>query len=320
MDAGSGTPTNLTERLALLMTNAGLLEAEGVPFPIGEIREAFGSALELGDGVAAESALRRGEVLYERTARDWTWVRELLQRSDEVRACAAQIGMDVQHLDARVGDPREQLRAGRFSGGALERAAASASLALAVLNDAIPKYCVQEAAKLGHAIRKARDRGENVRDATEQFRRFLNALEHEHIVQISGAFRATRTAVSRIPRAPAVPSFEAREEVEILLEARNLARRLNRIKHNARDAHSAARLMGQVRAALSEDRRSRTPEEEVEDVWSDVDRFAHERGFTIAAEPMREETPGLSASAATPDRSGPRSRRDRATVARGPRP
>ncbi|MCI4372866.1 MAG: hypothetical protein L3K02_04395, partial [Thermoplasmata archaeon] len=44
----------------------------------------------------------------------------------------------------------------------------------------------------------------------------------------------------------------------------------------ARDAGSAARLMTQVRAALAEDRRYGTPEEEIESLWLEVDRLTRE--------------------------------------------
>ncbi|MCI4329044.1 MAG: hypothetical protein L3J86_05615, partial [Thermoplasmata archaeon] len=87
---------------------------------------------------------------------------------------------------------------------------------------------------------------------------------------------------ARIPRAPTAAGYPApapagSEEEEILLEARKLARRLHRIKGKAHDAQSAARLMTQVRAALSEERRYGTPEEEIEALWNEVDRLTKER-------------------------------------------
>jgi len=86
-----------------------------------------------------------------------------------------------------------------------------------------------------------------------------------------------RRAIVRIPRAPALPPIAPDEEAEILLEARNLARRLQRIKGRAQNAQSAARLMAQVRAAISEERRTGTPEEEIEQLWQEVDRLTRER-------------------------------------------
>jgi hypothetical protein len=261
--------------------NAALLESEGVPFPMGPIQDRFDQAVQLPDLPKAEQIVRRAESLYERTARDWSWVRELLNRADEVRNLAAGIGVDVQHLDSRVGNPRAQLQTGLLSGGALERAAASASLALAVLNDAIPKYCVQEAANLGNSIRRAKARGADIAEAIRHFQRLLGAIEHGHATDMAQLFIETRKAVARIPPAPAVPAFGPEEEEEILSEARNLSRRLHQIKRRARDAQSAARLMSQVRAALSEDRRFGTPEEEIEELWNEVGRLTKERGFLV---------------------------------------
>lgn len=276
--------TSLRLRFDNLANTAAALEAEGVPFPIAQVRDTYERAVQIGDLQHAALVIRRGEVLCERTQRDWSWVRELLLRADETRELAVSIGVDVQHLDSRVGNPRAQLRAALLSGGALERAAASASLALAVLDDTIPKFCVQEARNLGEAIRDARNRGEDVRDAAVQFQRFLASTDFGHVTEMAQAFLEVRHAVARIPRAPAVPVWDASEEAEILDEARNLARRLHRIKRRARDAQSAARLASEVRAALSEDRRFGTPEEEIEELWNEVDRLTKERS-AVAGEP-----------------------------------
>jgi hypothetical protein len=215
-------------------------------------------------------------LLLTRVAEDWTWVKELLRRADELRAIAGTIGVDLGILDARVGNPRKRLMVDTLSSGSLQKAAASASLALAVLNDAVPKFCLQEAQQLGGAIRKARDRGEDVGDAAKSFSRLLQAVQDQNLPTSAQRLVETRKAVARIPRAPALPRISENEEEEILLEARNLARRLQRIKGKARDASSAARLMSQVRAALSEDRRYGTPEEEIESLWLEVDRLTRE--------------------------------------------
>jgi hypothetical protein len=105
-----------------------------------------------------------------------------------------------------------------------------------------------------------------------------------------------------------------REEEEILLEARNLARRLNRMKYRARDAQGAARLMNQVRAALAEDRRYGSPEEELEELWGEVDRLARERADALATPPAAvgiEATDPEPATSETPVSytASPRSRR-----------
>ncbi|HTT73572.1 MAG TPA: hypothetical protein VMG99_05430 [Thermoplasmata archaeon] len=282
---------DLRRRLAQLTTSGKALEKEGLPFPTDQIHDAVEDALELSDLPAATAALKRGEALLARVAQDWTWVRELLRRADELRAIAATIGVDVQHLDARVGNPRARLQTDGLSSGSLEKAAASASLALAVLNDAVPKFCVQEAQALGDAVRRARNRGEEVREATRSFSRLIQAIQDQNLPTAAQRLVEARKAVARIPRAPALPAISPHEEEEILLEARNLARRLQRIKGKARDAQSAARLMAQVRQALSEDRRFGTPEEEIEQLWLEVDRLTKERKLATT------EVPGLGEEA-----------------------
>jgi HAMP domain-containing protein len=283
---------SLRQRLDGLLQRASALEAEGLPFPTDTVREAFQKAAKAGDVEAATGVVKRAEALVTRAGADWTWVRELLRRADELRAIAGAIGVDLAILDSRVGNPRMRLMAEPLSSGSLEKAAASASLALAVLNDAVPKFCVQEAQALGVSIRKARDRGEEVGDSTRSFARLLQALQDQNLATAAQRLVETRRAVARIPRAAALPPLSAREEEEILLEARNLARRLQRIKGKARDASSAARLMAQVRAAISEDRRYGTPEEEIEQLWAEVDRLTQEKKKVVVAEPPPRKAPG----------------------------
>jgi hypothetical protein len=266
----------LRRKMEALKARVRPLEAEGLPFPTAQIQLAFDQAMATGVPASAEQVVKRGDLLLTRVSEDWTWVRELLRRADELRAVAGAIGVDLGILDARVGNPRKRLMADSLSSGSLQRAAASASLALAVLNDAVPKFCMQEAQQLGGAIRKARDRGEDVSESAKSFSRLLQAAQDQNLPTLAQRLVETRKAVARIPRAPALPRISENEEEEILLEARNLARRLQRIKGRARDASSAARLMTQVRAALAEDRRYGTPEEEIESLWLEVDRLTRE--------------------------------------------
>jgi hypothetical protein len=267
----------LRARLDHLSTQGHALELEGLPFPTVQIRESFEQAIQSGEIEQASRVVKGGETLLLKVSQDWTWVRELLRRADELRSIAATLGVDLQHLDTRVGNPRTRLQSDPLSSGSMEKAAASASLALAVLNDAIPKFCVQEAQNLGESIRRARNRGEDVNEAAQSFSRLLQAIQDQNLAISAQRLVETRRAVSRIPRAPAMPAPSPQEEEEILREARNLARRLQRIKGKARDAQSAARLMSQVRAALSEDRRYGTPEEEIEALWLEVDHLTRER-------------------------------------------
>ncbi len=264
-------------RLHQLMAESQRLEAEGIPFPSAQIRTAVERALA--DGKTAEGLIlvKRGEALFAKASQDWTWVRELLRRADELRAVAESLNVDVAHLDARVGNPRKQLQSQPLSAGSLEKAAASASLSLAVLSDAIPKFCAVEAQQLGVSIRQARNRGEDVAESSAAFSRFLAAMQDQNLPGAAQRLGELRKSVARIPRAPVLPPLSDSEEEEILLEARTLARRLQRIKTKARDAQSAARLMTQVRAALSEDRRYGTPEEEIEALWEEVDRLTRQR-------------------------------------------
>lgn len=265
------------ERLAALVRRGHELEAEGLPFPTAQLEQATEALAAQGGFDRALGVIKRGESLYSVAARDWTWIKQSLARADELAELAGSIGLDVGHLETRVGNPREQLLHAPLSAASLSRAAASASLAVAVLSDAIPKHCVQEAQKLGESIRAARNRGEDVTTAVARFGELLASLQDQHVVAMARGLVEARRAVARIPRAPSMAALPSDEEEEILLEARNLARRLQRIKSKARNAQSAARLMTQVRAALSEDRRFGTPEEEIEALWTEVDRLTRER-------------------------------------------
>lgn len=280
------------ERLRRLVEQGRVLESEGLPYPTEQVRTGVETALAEDHRDQAIKLLLRAETLYASAARDWTWVRALLQRADELRDVAQQLGIDLEHLDSRVGNARARLKSAPLSQGSLEKAAASASASLAVLNDTIPKFCIQEGQALGVQIRVARNRGEDVSEATRAFSTFLRAVQDEHLLTTARLLVEVRKSVARIPRAPtvgAVPPPAGNEEEEILLEARKLARRLQRIKGKAHDAQSAARLRDQVRAALSEERRYGTPEEEIEALWNEVDRLTKER--TPARPPSAGGTP-----------------------------
>ena len=269
--------TELRHRLEPVEEHGRELQSDGLPFPSIQIRDMFEAAVRSGSVEDATAIVKRAEMLLARAARDWVWVRELLQRVDELRAIAETIGVDLAHVDSRVGNPREQLMSEPLSVGSLQKTAAGATLALAVLSDAVPKFCVHEAEALGVSIRRARDRGEEVADAVASFSRLLRSLQEDDLPLAAERLSETRRVVARIPRAPAIPTLSTEEEDEILLEARNLARHLHRIKGRARDATTAARLMTQVRHALSEERRTGTPEEEIEALWSEVDRLTREK-------------------------------------------
>lgn len=277
-------PTPLAERLQELLRRGRELEKEGLPFPTRQLEETAASLSSAEQEAELLQVVKRGETLYAIASRDWIWIKQSLARADELGELAVSIGLDLSVLETRAGNPRSQLQKAPLSQTSLSRAAASASLALAVLNDAIPKFCVAEAQRLGESIRAARNRGEEVDPAVTGFSRLLAAIQDQHTVAMARALVEVRRAVARIPRAPSVPPIPSQEEEEILLEARNLARRLQQIKTRARNAQSAARLMTQVRAALSEERRFGTPEEEIEALWNEVDRLTRERQALAPAE------------------------------------
>lgn len=278
--------TALAVRVNGVVRQAETLQAEGIPYDsAGFIAEVKGQVAQR-DMAGAITTVRRAEALLHKTLRDWTWLKALLGRVDELRDLASRTGVDLEVVDQRLGNARHQLQTLPLADGSLEKAAASASLALVVLNDTLPKFYTQESQQLAKSIHDARERGEDVREAGVRLAQLLQALREGRLPDIGQRFLELRRAVTRIPRAPAVPPhLQQREEEEILLEARNLARRLNRMKYRARDAQGAARLMNQVRAALAEDRRYGSPEEELEELWGEVDRLARERSDALAAPP-----------------------------------
>jgi hypothetical protein len=277
---------DLRRRFAAVEERAGKFQVEGLPIPTAGFETEFDAAVRSGDVAAAESVVKRAEGLLARADQDWGWLRELLQRVDGLRGIADTVGLDLARIDARVGNPRAQLLGEPLTPLSLEKAAAGASFALAVLNDAIPKYIVQEAQALGVSIRRARDRGEEVREAVSAFSALLRSLQEPVLGTSAERLVEARRAVARIPRAPEVATVSVAAEDEILSEARNLARRLHRIKTKAHDAGDAVRFISQVRQALSEDRRYASPEEEVEALWAEVDRLTREKQLSSAGPPL----------------------------------
>jgi hypothetical protein len=283
---------DLRRRLGEAEGRAQRFQAEGLPIPTGQLLTEFEQAVRAGDVERAEAAVKRAEALLARADQDWGWLGELLQRVDGLRGVADTVGLDLARIDARVGNPRAQLLSAPLTPTSLEKAAAGASFALAVLNDAIPKYIVAEAQSLGASIRRARDRGEDVRAAATAFTKLVRTLQEPVLAATAERLVEARHAVARIPRAPAVAAVSEAEEDEILREARNLARRLHRIKTRAHDATDAVRLITQVRQALSEDRRYASPEEEVEALWAEVDRLTKEKRLATAGPPLETEAAG----------------------------
>jgi len=283
--------SELRRRLEEAETRAQSYQVEGLPIPTAQLLTDYEQAVRAGDVARAESVVKRAETLLARADQDWGWLRELLNRVDGLRAIADTVGLDLARIDAQVGNPRGQLLSEPLTPASLEKAAAGASFALAVLNDALPKYIVQEARALGASIRRARDRGEDVRDAAAAFSALLRSMQEPVLGASAERLVEVRRAAARIPRAPSVAAISPEEEDEILREARNLARRLHRIKTRAHDATDAVRLISQVRQALSEDRRYVSPEEEVELLWAEVDRLTKEKRLAAAGPPLETAPP-----------------------------
>ncbi len=277
----------LRRRLEEVEERAQRYQAEGLPIPTAQFQNEFDDAVRAGAAETAEAIVKRAEALLARADQDWGWLRELLQRVDGLREIAETVGLDLARVDARVGNPRAQLLGEPMTPTSLEKAAAGASFALAVLNDAIPKYVVQEGQALGVSIRRARDRGEDVREAVAAFSALLRALQEPLLATSAARLVEARRSVARIPRAPPVAAVSSEEEEEILTEARTLARRLHRIKTRAHDATGAVRLMTQVRQALSEDRRVYgSPEEEVDALWEEVAQLTREKRLASTGPPL----------------------------------
>jgi hypothetical protein len=284
---------DLRRRFGEAEERAQRFQAEGLPIPTGQLLTEFEQAVRAGEVERAEAVVKRAEALLARADQDWGWLGELLQRVDGLRGIADTVGLDLARIDARVGNPRAQLLGAPLTPASLEKVAAGASFALAVLNDAIPKYIVAEAQALGVSVRRARDRGEDVRAAAVAFTALVRALQEPVLAVTAERLVEARRAVARIPRAPAVAAVSEAEEDEILREARNLARRLHRIKTRAHDATDAVRLITQVRQALSEDRRYASPEEEVEALWAEVDRLTKEKRLASAGPPLETEAAAI---------------------------
>ncbi len=267
----------LARRLETVEDRARPLLVAGLPFPSAALRNGFEEEVRAGALGEASAVVERAETLLARAEQDWGWLSGLLRRVDELRAVAEAVGIDLLRLEARIGDPRAQLLAEPLTVESLERAGTNATFALSVLEGAVPRFVLEEARALGTSIRRARDRGEDVHDAVESFAGIVQGLQEPNLFASAEHLVATRKLVARIPREPPVATIPPEEEEEILVEARNLARRLQQIKSQAHDASGAVRLMTQVRQVLSEERRFAAPEGEVEELWDEVDRLAEDR-------------------------------------------
>jgi hypothetical protein len=259
------------------VARAQLLEEQGVPFPVTAIRGAFAKAMAARNRPRALQVLEHAERLYHGTYLHWVPVRDLLSRAEVLRTTAEELGIESAGLPSDTGNPRALIQAGPLSGELFQKAAEMASASIATLRKAVLRQVKVEAGKLGTSIQAARRRGENVEEVTASFRELLQAVKTGPSPVLVQRIAECRRLVGEIPVPPPVGFPEIEDADEILLEARILARRIHRIKRNARDAQSAARLMSHVRAALSEDRRAASPQDEIEELWGEVTRLSKER-------------------------------------------
>lgn len=301
------TAESFDRRFEGFLTRARTLEEDGVPFPTTKIRNLVAHALATNNAPKAQATLDRAERLLRHTFEQWFHIRELVLRTEALRMAAAQLGLEPHALGPGSGSPREVLKAGPLSSALFESARSVAVTTTNLLENAIPAYGIAEARKLGETIQSAKRRGEEVKEAQAAFAALLKSIKGRHTVELAKHLAQARQAVAKIPSAPAVAVPGTDEEEEILLEARILARRIHRIKRNARDAQSAARLMTHVRAALSEDRRYGTPQEEIEELWDEVSRLTmeHEAADAPALPPARKppaSDPGRPSVPADPGR------------------
>lgn len=303
---GPGFEDPLARRLQEWIGRAEGLTGEGLPMPVEQVRRLVEHLRAQGEAERAEETLRRAERLIDRVGSDWALLREMLRRLEELKQLAGRAGLSLTELEQRLGNPRDLLKTGRLSEGLLEQAMAVTSKQLAVLNDVLPKYLLTHAQRLGQRIRSAQLRGEIVTEATDRMAEYLRRTKGGQLRAATAAFLELRKAVGQIPREPTVPPMPRDEEEEILREARNLGRRLQRMKSRARDASSAARLSSQVKAALAEDRRYASPEEEIEELWNEVDRLSRERTEARSTEPAPELHVGLPLVPALDSRRIPR--------------
>jgi hypothetical protein len=277
-------------RLEHYLERARRLAEEGVAYPVEEVQRSVESDLDSGRPSDAIAALSSAEVALDRAIQEWAPVRDLLDRDDRLRAAALELGLDPPPSQLGRPSPRELLGEGPFSEEHLARARAAATASTRALTHQILQFGVSESRKLGTRIRAASQRGEDVSETTDAFRRLVRTIGARAALDVGDRLAELRHAAARIPSAPAFPVPMTDEEQEVLTEARQFARRIHRIKRTALDATSAARLVTHVRAALSEDRRSGTPQEEVEELWGEVARLRKEPALRPVVPPVPRPT------------------------------
>jgi hypothetical protein len=240
------------------------------------VRRSVDAALRAGRQEEALDGLAQAEKLLELTRQKWGPIREQLVLDDQLRRVAAQLAIEVPPVEGVTGSPRSLLFGAPLSDALLLRVRTTASASVRTVSNEILRYGISESRKLGTRIRAASQRGEDVRETTEAFRRLVRTIGARAAVDVGDRLAELRRAAARIPSAPAYPVPITDEEGEVVLDARQSGRRVDRLKRTGADAPSAARVVTHARAPLGDDRRYGTPQEEVEELWGEVARLARE--------------------------------------------
>jgi hypothetical protein len=264
-------------RLERYVERARGLEQEGLSLPHESLVASIDADLRAGRRAEALAALTSAESRLEAWSSAWAPVRELLARDDRLRAAALDLGLDPPSIGGGRGSPRELLQGGPVSEALLAHVQSAAASSTRAVTHQILQHGVSESRKLATRIRAASQRGEDVSETTEAFRRLVRTIGARAALDVGERLAELRHAAARIPSAPASYLPMTEEEQEVLGETRQFGRRINRIKHSALDAQSAARMVSHVHAALSEDRRLGSPQEEVEELWGEVARLTTDR-------------------------------------------
>jgi hypothetical protein len=263
-------------RLELYVMRARRLVAEGVPFPFEDVRRSVDADLVAGRRAEAVGALVRAERALEATSEAWAPIRDLLARDEMLREVASGLGLERPRVAGGADSPRALLRGRALDDHLLPQVRAAATASIRAVTADILELGIRESRKLGLRVRAGSQRGEDVGEAAEAFRRLVWTIGARAAVDVGERLAELRRATARIPSPPAYPVPMTNEEQEVYSEARQFARRVHRVKQTTLDAQGAARLITHARADLSEERRAGTPQEEVEQLWGEVARLSRE--------------------------------------------
>jgi hypothetical protein len=102
-------------RAQILRSWVETLEGEGLSVPLDPIRGAIETAKRTADSKRAQKLVERTSRLLSQTQRRWGTVRDLLKKSEQVRANAHQAGIDTVAFDQQIAGVQASIRTGRLS-------------------------------------------------------------------------------------------------------------------------------------------------------------------------------------------------------------